>query len=83
MAAPQMWEVILRRGHDGKRFPSRHVTEDLERPDDFRDHLLAIARLEDSSEINSGDSWIGEYELEVIDPEQPNAGPVRVLRWRP
>lgn len=83
MAAPQMWEVILRRGHDGKRFPSRHVTEDLERPDDFRDHLLAIARLEDSRETNSGDSWIGEYELEVIDPEQPNAGPVRVLRWRP
>lgn len=81
MAAPQLWTVVLRRGHDGKRYRARHVTEDLERPERFREHLLAIARIEDPAETGSGDRWIGEFELEVHDPEAPNAGPVRVLRW--
>ena len=42
MAVPQLW-VITVRGPDGRRCPARHVCEDINRPDLFRAHLLAIA----------------------------------------
>ena len=81
VAAPQLWEVVLRRGSDGRRFPGRHVTEDVERPERFREHLLAIARIEDPLSTGGGTNWISGYELEVIDPDDPCRGSVRVLRW--
>ncbi len=62
----QYWAVTLR-GPDGRRYPPRHVFEDITRPDSFRAHLVAIARIE-AADTTSGADWIGDYELEVRDP---------------
>lgn len=78
----RLWEVVARRGCDGQRFPGRHVTEDIDKPARFREHLLAIARIEDPASTDSGTDWIDGYELEVLDPDQPGRGPLRVLRWQ-
>ncbi|HEY6424224.1 MAG TPA: tyrosine-type recombinase/integrase [Pseudonocardiaceae bacterium] len=43
-AAPQLLAITVR-GPDGRRYPARHVYEDIDRPDAFRAHLLAIARI--------------------------------------
>ncbi|MGH3816637.1 MAG: tyrosine-type recombinase/integrase, partial [Pseudonocardiaceae bacterium] len=65
--AAQLWAITLR-GPDGRRYPARHVCEDLNCPDPFRAHLLAIARIEEPRDTNDGDDWIGDYELEVRRP---------------
>lgn len=81
MAAPQLWAITLR-GSDGRRYPARHVREDIDQPDSFWAHLLAIARIEDPLSTDGGDNWIGDYELEVRDPDEPGKEPERVLRWQ-
>ena len=81
MAAPQLWAITLR-GPDGRRYPARHVRKDIDQPDSFRAHLLAIARIEDPLSTDGGDNWIGDYELEVRDPDEPGKEPERVLRWQ-
>jgi integrase/DNA-binding transcriptional regulator YhcF (GntR family) len=82
MAAPQLW-VITVRGPDGCRFPPRHVCEDISRPDSFRAHLLAIARIERPTETDRDESWIGDYELEIREPGKERENPVFTLRWQP
>jgi integrase len=81
-AAPQLWTIIVR-GPDGRRYPARHVCEDIARPDSFRAHLLAIVRMEQPTETDRGESWIGDYELEIREPGKENADPKFTLRWLP
>lgn len=76
----QYWAITLR-GPDGRRYPPRHVCEDITRPDSFRAHLVAIARIEAATETNSGADWIGDYELEVRDPGKEHEDPKLTLRW--
>lgn len=78
----QLWAITLR-GPDGRRYPTRHVCEDLSDPDAFRTHLLAIARIEEPKGTNSGDSWIVDYELEVREFGKEQMDPVVTLRWQP
>ncbi|MGH3802282.1 MAG: tyrosine-type recombinase/integrase, partial [Pseudonocardiaceae bacterium] len=78
--AAQLWAITLR-GPDGRRYPARHVCEDLNRPDSFRAHLLAIARIEEPKDTNGGDDWIGDYELEIREPGKEHMDPVLTLRW--
>jgi hypothetical protein len=44
------------------------VCEDINRLNAFRTHLLAIARIERPGGTDSGESWIGDYELEIRAP---------------
>ncbi|MBV9163837.1 MAG: tyrosine-type recombinase/integrase [Pseudonocardiales bacterium] len=76
--APRMWEIILR-GPDGRRYPRRHAYADINQPDSFRGHMLAIARIEAPTETDDGDSWINNYELEIAEPGGNE--PKLVLRW--
>lgn len=76
----RLWEVVVR-GPDGRRFAPRHVTADLDEPERFRRHLLAIARMEAPDVADAGEGWIGEFELEVFDAVHTAQGPLRVLRW--
>ncbi|MGB9137580.1 MAG: tyrosine-type recombinase/integrase [Pseudonocardiaceae bacterium] len=82
MTAPQLW-VITVRGPDGLRYPARHVCEDINRPDAFRAHLLAIARMERPIETDRGENWIGDYELEIREPGKEQEDPKFTLRWQP
>ncbi|MQA14701.1 MAG: tyrosine-type recombinase/integrase [Pseudonocardiaceae bacterium] len=81
MAAPQLWAITVR-GPDGHRYPPRRVTEDLEQPDSFRPHLLAIARMEAPQHTDGGESWIGDFELEVREPGKEHQDPELTLRWQ-
>ncbi|MBV9162653.1 MAG: tyrosine-type recombinase/integrase [Pseudonocardiales bacterium] len=78
----QLWAITVR-GPDGCRYPVRHVCEDINRPDSFRAHLLAIARMERPTEADRGESWIGDYELEVREPGKEREEPKFTLRWQP
>lgn len=69
MASPQAWQVTLR-GPDGRRYPSRRVVEDIDRPDRFRQHVLGIARVEDPGQTDSGENWLHLFELEVREPNR-------------
>ena len=80
-AVPQLWAITVR-GPDGRRYPARHVCEDISRPDSFRPHLLAIARMERPTETDRGESWIGDYELEIREPGKGHEAPKFTLRWR-
>jgi integrase len=82
MTAPQLW-VITVRGSDGFRYPARHVCEDINRPDAFRAHLLAIARMERPMETDRGENWIGDFELEIREPGKEQKDPKFTLRWQP
>jgi integrase len=75
----QFWRVTLR-GPDGTRYPSRMVRANLANPDSFRPHLLGIARIEVPGRADAGESWIGDFELEVADPGATDATTV-TLRW--
>jgi integrase len=77
----KLWAITLR-GPSGRRYPARHVCEDLSRPDAFRAHLLAIARIEESKDTNGSDDWIGDYELEVREFGKEHAKPILTLRWQ-
>lgn len=77
----RLWAITLR-GPDGRRYPPRHVKEDLDQPDSFRPHLLAIARMEDTLRTDSGENWIGEFELEVREPGKEHKEPQLILRWQ-
>jgi integrase len=81
MAAPQLWMITLR-GPDGHRYPARHVCEDIARPDSFRAHLLAIARIEQPLDTDHGEDWIGDYELEIREPGKEHEDPKLTLRWQ-
>jgi DNA-binding transcriptional regulator YhcF (GntR family) len=81
-ASPQLWMITVR-GPDGRRYPARHVCEDISRPDSFRAHLLAIARMERPTETDRRESWIGDYELEVREPGKEHENPKFTLRWQP
>lgn len=81
-AAPQLWLITVR-GPDGLRYPVRHVCEDINRPDAFRAHLLAIARMERPMETDRGENWIGDYEREIREPGKEQEGPKFTLRWQP
>lgn len=81
MAAPQLW-VITVRGPDGRRCPARHVCEDINRPDLFRAHLLAIARIEWPMGTDRGESWVGDYELEIRESGKEHEDPRFTLRWQ-
>jgi hypothetical protein len=85
VAAPEQWEIVVR-GPGGRRYEARTVVEDIEYPDAFREHLLKIARKEDSMNTDSGENWIGEFELEVYRPGQGHAPDSyeaeKVFRWR-
>ncbi|HEX6402428.1 MAG TPA: tyrosine-type recombinase/integrase [Pseudonocardiaceae bacterium] len=78
--APQLWTITVR-GPDGSRYQARHVCEDLTRPDAFRAYLLAIARIERPGDTDSGESWIGDYELEIREPGKEHEDPKLTLRW--
>ena len=78
--AVRLWEIVVR-GPDGQRYAARHVTADVDQPDQLRKHLVAIARMEAPEATDRGESWVSEFELEMIDPADRPAGPVRVLRW--
>ncbi|HKR51766.1 MAG TPA: tyrosine-type recombinase/integrase [Pseudonocardiaceae bacterium] len=80
-AAPQLWTITVR-GSDGCRYPARHVCEDIGRPDSFRAHLLAIARIERPRDTDPGESWIGDYELEIREPGKESGNPKFTLRWQ-
>ncbi|MGH3825238.1 MAG: tyrosine-type recombinase/integrase [Pseudonocardiaceae bacterium] len=80
-AAPQLWMVTVR-GPDGCRYPARHVCEDISQPDSFRAHLLAIARIERPRDTDRGESWIGDYELEIREPGKDHEAPKFTLRWQ-
>jgi len=71
-----------RPGPDGHRYPARHVCEDINRPDAFRAHLLAIARIERSKDTDRSESWIGDYELEIREPGHEHEDPKFTLRWQ-
>jgi integrase len=75
------WAITLR-GPDGRRYPPRHVREDISDPDSFRAHLVAIARVETPENTDGGEGWIGDYELEVREPGQEHEDPVLTLRWQ-
>ncbi|HET9254977.1 MAG TPA: GntR family transcriptional regulator, partial [Pseudonocardiaceae bacterium] len=79
--APQLW-AITARGPDGRRYPVRHVCEDINKPDSFRPHLLAIARMEQPGGTDRGESWIGDYELEIREPGKESGDPKFTLRWQ-
>jgi DNA-binding transcriptional regulator YhcF (GntR family) len=81
-AAPRLWAITVR-GPDGRRYPVRHVRADINRPDAFRTHLLAIARIERPADTDSGESWIGDYELEIREPGKEHEDPKFTLRWQP
>lgn len=81
MAASQLWMIILR-GPDGHHYPARHVCEDIARPDSFRAHLLAIARIEQPLDTNHGEDWIGDYELEIRESVKEDEDPKLTLRWQ-
>jgi integrase len=81
MPASQLWAITVR-GPDGHRYPVRHVCEDISRPDSFRAHLLAIARIERPTETDRGESWIGDYELEIREPGKEHENPKFTLRWQ-
>jgi integrase/DNA-binding transcriptional regulator YhcF (GntR family) len=75
---PQLWEITLR-GPSGRRYPRRHVRADINQPDSFRGHMLAIARIEAPTETDDSESWISNYELEIAEPGGNE--PRLVLRW--
>jgi integrase len=75
----RFWLVTLRGPH-GKRYPSRMVRASLADPDSFRPHLLGIARIEAPDHTDAGESWIGDFELDVADPAAGDATTV-TLRW--
>lgn len=77
-SAPQLWAITVR-GPDGHRYPVRHVCEDVTCPDSFRAHLLAIARIEESRNV---ESRIGDYELEIREFGKEQGDPVLTLRWQ-
>ncbi|HEX2262697.1 MAG TPA: tyrosine-type recombinase/integrase [Pseudonocardiaceae bacterium] len=79
--AARLWAVTLR-GPSGCRYPARHVCEDINRPDSFRAHLLAIARIEGLGETNGSDGWIGNYELEIREFGKEDREPILTLRWQ-
>lgn len=79
MVTPELW-VITVRGPDGRRYPARHVCESINRPDSFRAHLLAIARIEQPMDTDRGESWIGDYELEIREPGKEHDDPKFTLR---
>lgn len=81
-ASPQLWMITVR-GPDGRRYPVRHVCENISQPDSFRAHLLAIARVERPTETDRGESWIGDYELEIRESGKEHADPKLTLRWQP
>ena len=82
VVSARLWEIVVR-GPDGRRYPARHVTADLSQPEQFRRHLVSIARMEapDAASVGAGKTWVGDFELEVLDPDDQARGPVRVLRW--
>jgi integrase len=80
-ATPRLWAITVR-GPDGRRYPARHVCEDISRPDSFRAHLLAIAKLERPMETDCGENWIGNYELEMREPGKEHEDPKLTLRWQ-
>jgi integrase len=80
-ATPQLWLITVR-GSDGLRYSARLVCEDINRPDAFRAHLLAIARIERPMETDRGESWIGDYELEIREPGKEHEDPKFTLRWQ-
>jgi DNA-binding transcriptional regulator YhcF (GntR family) len=80
-AEPRLWAITVR-GPDGRRYPVRHVCEDISRPDSFRAHLLAIARIEQPMETDRGENWIGNYELEIREPGKDHEDPKFTLRWQ-
>ncbi len=81
VAVPQLWAITVR-GPDGRRYPARHVFEAINRPDPFRSHLLAIARIECPMDTDRGESWIGDYELEIREPGKADEDPTLTLRWQ-
>lgn len=78
MAAPEQWQITLC-GPDGRRCTPRTVVEDIDQQDRFREHLLAIARVEDPMNTDSGDNWIGLFELEVRRPGHESIE--AIFRW--
>jgi hypothetical protein len=78
---PRYWAITLR-GPDGRRYPPRHVREDIHDPDAFRAHLVAIARIEALEETDGGEGWIGDYELELREPGHDHQDPLLRLRWQ-
>lgn len=78
--AAEYWTLTLR-GPGGHRFPPRIVTGSLSDPGGFRSHLLAIARIEDPENTDSGADWIGRYEIEVAPLGADGQESRVVLRW--
>ena len=81
MAPPHLWAITMR-GPDGRRYLPRHVREDIDQPDSFRPHLLAIARMEAPQHTDGGENWIGDFELEVRELGEEHNEPKLTLRWQ-
>ncbi|MGH4001868.1 MAG: GntR family transcriptional regulator, partial [Pseudonocardiaceae bacterium] len=81
VAVSQLWAITVR-GPDGRRYPVRHVCEDINKSDSFRSHLLAIARMEQPRDTDRGECWIGDYELEIREPGKESGDPKFTLRWQ-
>jgi integrase len=79
--ASQLWAITVR-GPDGGRYPVRHVCEDINKPDSFRSHLLAIARMEQPLDTDRGECWIGDFELEIREPGKESGDSKFTLRWQ-
>jgi hypothetical protein len=77
---PRYWAITLR-GPDGRRYPPRHVREEISDPEAFRAPLVAIARIGAPEETDGGEGWIGDYELEVREPGHEHQDPDLTLRW--
>ncbi|MCM3846344.1 tyrosine-type recombinase/integrase [Pseudonocardia sp. DR1-2] len=71
------WVAVLR-GPNGLRSTARVIDGSLGDSSGFRRHLISIARIEDPCGTDSGESWIGEYELEI---RPLRGGEVVSLRW--
>ncbi len=74
----RFWSVVLR-GPNGRRYPARMVVASLADPSSFRAHLVGIARVEVPEWTDDGEGWIGDFELEVSEPE--SFEPAVTLRW--
>ncbi|MPZ64561.1 MAG: tyrosine-type recombinase/integrase [Pseudonocardiaceae bacterium] len=81
MTVSQLWAITVR-APDGHRYPPRRVTEDIDQPDSFRPHLLGIARMEAPQRTDSGEDWIGDFELEIREPGKEHQNPELTLRWQ-
>ncbi len=79
--SPAQFCSITLRGPDGRRYPPRLVPGSLADPGAFRARLIGIARVEAPEHTDDGESWVGDFELEVVEAGATPDQPPITLRW--